>query len=36
MYADAQAAMERYVDRFPEDSFMRDMLARARSVETPN
>jgi hypothetical protein len=35
-YADAQAAMERYVDRFPEDSFMRDMLARARSMEKPN
>ncbi len=31
-YPKAKAAMESYVDRFPQDSFMRQMLSRARSV----
>jgi hypothetical protein len=30
-YEDAKAAMERYIENFPEDSFMRQMLARAKS-----
>jgi tetratricopeptide (TPR) repeat protein len=34
-YAVAEAAMEAYVERFPEDSFMRQMLARARVAGQP-
>ncbi len=34
-YAGAEAAMEAYVERFPEDSFMRQMLARARVAGQP-
>ncbi len=30
-YADAEAAMKQYLETFPQDSFMRDMLARAKS-----
>jgi Flp pilus assembly protein TadD len=32
-YAQAEAAMERYVGTFPQDSFMRQMLNRAKSRE---
>jgi Cytochrome c554 and c-prime len=32
-YAQAEAALERYVQRFPQDSFMRQMLSRAKSGE---
>ena len=31
-YASARTALENYVERFPEDSFMRQMLARARAA----
>ena len=31
-YASARTALENYVERFPEDSFMRHMLARARAA----
>jgi len=31
-YADARAAMQHYLERFPEDSFMRQMLARADQI----
>jgi Tetratricopeptide repeat len=34
-YVDAQTALENYVARFPEDSFMRQMLARARAAGLP-
>jgi hypothetical protein len=34
-YESAEAAMESYVERFPHDSFMRQMLARARSAGQP-
>jgi hypothetical protein len=34
-YKSAEAAMESYVERFPHDSFMRQMLARARSAGQP-
>ncbi len=34
-YASAEAAMESYVERFPQDSFMREMLARARMAGQP-
>ena len=34
-YASAKTEMEDYVKRFPEDSFMRQMLARARAAERP-
>ena len=34
-YASAETALENYVERFPEDSFMRQMLARARTAEQP-
>jgi tetratricopeptide (TPR) repeat protein len=33
-YADAKTALEQYVARFPEDSFMRQMLARANQLTT--
>ncbi len=31
-YASARTALESYVERFPEDSFMRQMLARAQAA----
>ena len=34
-YADARAAMQHYLERFPEDSFMRQMLARADQITVP-
>ncbi len=34
-YKSAEAAMESYVERFPHDSFMRQMLARARAAGQP-
>jgi hypothetical protein len=34
-YANAKTQMEDYVKRFPEDSFMRQMLARAQAAERP-
>jgi Tetratricopeptide repeat len=34
-YANAKMEMEDYVKRFPEDSFMRQMLARAQAAERP-
>ena len=34
-YAQAGAALERYVQTFPQDSFMRQMLNRANSREQP-
>jgi len=34
-YADAMAAMQDYLERFPEDSFMRQMLARADQITVP-
>ena len=34
-YANAQTALASYVERFPEDSFMRQMLARARAAGQP-
>jgi len=34
-YADARAAMQHYHERFPEDSFMRQMLARADQITVP-
>jgi len=34
-YAKAKMEMEDYVKRFPEDSFMRQMLARAQAAERP-
>jgi Tfp pilus assembly protein PilF len=34
-YAQAGAALERYVQTFPQDSFMRQMLDRAKSREQP-
>jgi len=34
-YKSAEAAMESYVERFPQDSFMRQMLARARTAGQP-
>jgi predicted Zn-dependent protease len=34
-YADARAAMQRYLERFPEDSFMRQMLARSDQITVP-
>ena len=34
-YASAQTALESYMERFPEDSFMRQMLARARAAWLP-
>jgi Flp pilus assembly protein TadD len=34
-YAQAEAALERYVQTFPQDSFMRQMLNRANSREQP-
>jgi hypothetical protein len=34
-YKSAESAMESYVERFPHDSFMRQMLARARSAGQP-
>jgi len=34
-YANAKTEMEDYVKRFPEDSFMRQMLARAQAAERP-
>ena len=34
-YASAETALESYVERFPEDSFMRQMLARARAAGQP-
>jgi len=34
-YADAQAALERYLQIFPQDTFMRQMLARAQGKPLP-
>jgi hypothetical protein len=34
-YTSARTALESYVERFPEDSFMRQMLARARAAGQP-
>jgi TolA-binding protein len=34
-YAQARAAMQQYVQTFPQDSFMRQMLNRADSRERP-
>jgi hypothetical protein len=34
-YAQADAALKRYVETFPQDSFMREMLKRATSKEQP-
>jgi predicted Zn-dependent protease len=34
-YAQAGAALEQYVQTFPQDSFMRQMLNRANSTEQP-
>jgi hypothetical protein len=34
-YADAQQALERYLEIFPQDSFMREMLARAQGQTLP-
>jgi Tetratricopeptide repeat len=34
-YASARTALESYVERFPEDSFMRQMLARAQAAGQP-
>jgi Tfp pilus assembly protein PilF len=34
-YAQARAALERYVQTFPQESFMRQMLNRANSEEQP-
>jgi Tetratricopeptide repeat len=34
-YASAETALKSYVERFPEDSFMRQMLARARAAGQP-
>ena len=34
-FASARTALESYVERFPEDSFMRQMLARARAASQP-
>ena len=34
-YAQAGAALERYVQTFPQDSFMRQMLNRAKSGDQP-
>jgi predicted Zn-dependent protease len=34
-YPEAESAMEQYVKSFPEDSFMRQMLARAQGAGTP-
>jgi hypothetical protein len=32
-FTSARTALESYVARFPEDSFMREMLARAQAAE---
>jgi len=34
-FGSARTALESYVERFPEDSFMRQMLARARAAGQP-
>lgn len=34
-YARAQTALEHYLEVFPQDSFMREMLARAKGASTP-